>query len=311
MGKQTLHITNGSNLTDVIAEIGIEGDVLTWNEMLCEGPTHCQIDSKEFYKTRESFFKKMYAVDAKDYRIKFTNEIDKLNSTENYSEIILWFEYDLFCHINLMAAIALLWQKEVALPLFLVCSGRVAGEKDMKGLSELTPEQLEDHYKDRIELTKEDVDTALAVWRIYCGNNHNDIKPFITKSSSFKYLNNCLKAHLKRFPNTENGLCTIENNILELIDKREIKSMHQLLGYALTYQGYYGYGDTQIERIISKLKMFIDDSGQKLKLNEKGQLALQLKYNFSKELSNHIAFGGVERLDFQFDNSLNKLLKIM
>ena len=76
-------------------------------------------------------------------------------------------------------------------------------------------------------------------------------------------------------------------------------------------EGYYGYGSTQLERIINKLNIFIDDSGEFLQLNEKGQLALQLKYNFSKELANKIAFGGVERLDFQFDSSLNQLLKIM
>lgn len=311
MTKQTLHITNGSSLTTVITDMGIPGDILTWNEMLCEGPTLWQIDSKEFYAARESFLKKTYEVEAEDYRIKFTEEINKLNSTKDYSEIVLWFEYDLFCHINLMAAISLVFQKEIELPLFLVCSGRVSGEKDMKGLSELTTEQLEYHFKNKIQLTKEDVDTALAIWRIYCGDNHNDMKPFITKSSSFQYLNSCLKAHLKRFPNTENGLCTIENNILELIDKRAIKSMNQLLGYALTYQGYYGYGDTQIERIIKKLNIFIDDSGDLLRLNDKGRLALQLKYNFSKELANDIAFGGIERLDYQFDDSLNKLLKIM
>ncbi len=311
MSIQTLHITNGSSLTDILEEIGITGDILTWNEMLCEGPTHCQIDSKEFYKTREKFFENTYDVHADDYKIKFINEIDKLNAAENYSEIILWFEYDLFCHINLVAVISLLSQKQIIAPLYLVCSGRVNGEKDMKGLSELSTEQIEDHYKDKIELTKKDIDTALAVWRIYCGTDHNSMKPFITKPSSFKYLSNCLKAHLKRFPNTENGLCTIENNILELISKREIKSMNQLMGYALTYQGYYGYGDTQIERIINKLDLFIDTSGDRLTLNDKGHLAIQLKYNFSKELANDMAFGGVERLDFQFDDSLNKLLKIM
>ena len=311
MTKKILHITNGSNLTDAISELGIKGDILTWNEMLCEGPTQYIIDSEEFYKTRGTFFKNTYNVESNDYKSKFIDEIEKINSTDNYSEIVLWFEYDLFCHINLVAAISLIQQKQVDLPLYLVCSGRVTGEKDLKGLSELTPEQLQSHYNDKVLLKKEDINIAITVWRIYCGDNHNDIKPFITKPSSFTYLSNCLKAHLKRFPNTENGLCSIETNILELIDKREIKSMNQLLGYALTYQGYYGYGDTQIERMLKKLKLFINDKGERLMLNEKGVLALQLKQNFSKELSNNMAFGGVERLDFQFDDSLNKLLKIM
>lgn len=311
MTNTILHITNGSSLTGALNEIGISGDILTWNEMLCEGPTLCQIDSKDFFSARESFFKDTYNIDAEDYKLKFVNELSKLDASQDYKKIVLWFEYDLFCHINLVAVISLISQKHLEIPIYLVCSGRVSGEKDMKGLAELTIEQLEDHYKDKVKLTKEDLNTALTIWRIYCGEDHNALKPYITKPSSFKYLSNCLKAHLKRFPNTENGLCTIENNILEMIDKKDIRSNNQLLGYALTYQGYYGYGDTQLERIIDKLKMFIDDSGEKLKLNEKGQLAIQMKYNFSKELASEMAFGGLERLDFQFDDSLNTLLKIM
>jgi len=311
MTNNILHITNGSSLTEALDEIGISDDILTWNEMLCEGPTLCQIDSKDFFTARESFFKDTYNIDAEDYRLKFVEELSKLDVSKNYKEIVLWFEYDLFCHINLVAVISLISQRHMDIPIYLVCSGRVSGEKDMKGLAELTTEQLEDHYKDKTQLTTEDLNTALTIWRIYCSEDHNSLKPFITKPSSFIYLSRCLKAHLKRFPNTENGLCTIENNILELIDKKNIRSMNQLLGYAMTHQGYYGYGDTQLERIIDKLKMFIDESGEKLKLNEKGQLAIQLKYNFSKELASKMAFGGVERLDYQFDDSLNKLLKIM
>ncbi len=309
MINNVLHITNGSSLTEALHDIDVSGDILTWNEMLCEGPTLCQIDSKDFFSARESFFKDTYNINAEDYRLKFVKELNKLDSSKDHKEIVLWFEYDLFCHINLVAVISLISQKHLEIPIYLVCSGRVSGEKDMKGLAELTPEQLEDHYRDKIKLTKEDLNTALTIWRIYCGEDHNSLKPYITKPSSFKYLSNCLKAHLKRFPNTENGLCTIENNILDMIDKNEIKSIHQLLGYALTYQGYYGYGDTQLERIIEKLKMFIDASGEKLTLNEKGLLAIQLKYNFSKELASEMVYGGVERLDFQFDDSLNKLLK--
>ena len=311
MKNNILHITNGSSLTEALHEIAIAGDILTWNEMLCEGPTLCQIDSNEFFKTRESFFKNTYDIGANDYRQKFISELSKLNTNTDYDEIILWFEYDLFCHINLVAVISLLSQKHLEIPIYLVCSGRVSGEKEMKGLAELSTQQLEDHFANRIRLTNDDLNTALDIWRIYCSEDHNSLKPFITKPSSFKYLSNCLKAHLKRFPNTENGLCTIETNILELIDKKDIRTKNQLLGYALTHQGYYGYGDTQLNRIIDKLQIFIDDTGEKLKLNDKGQLAIQLKYNFTKELASEMAYGGVERLDFQFDDTLNMLLKIM
>ena len=110
MDKQPLHITNGTHLTNTISQLGIKGEKLTWQEMLCEGPTSEMIDSEEFMNLRKSFFNEFYDVDLDIELIK--NELDKLNHTENYSEIVLWFEYDLFCHINMVAVISLIQQKK-------------------------------------------------------------------------------------------------------------------------------------------------------------------------------------------------------
>ncbi|MGE5943230.1 MAG: DUF1835 domain-containing protein, partial [Flavobacteriales bacterium] len=104
MNKQVLHITNGSHLTKQLLELDFAGEMLTWEEMLCEGPTFIDIDSEAFFKTRKAFFASVYQLELDVYT--FKNEIKKLNSTENYSEIILWFEYDLFCHINMIGVIS-------------------------------------------------------------------------------------------------------------------------------------------------------------------------------------------------------------
>jgi hypothetical protein len=108
MSKTTLHITNGSSLTGYLKDLDVKGDVLTWHEMLCEGPTTTIIDSKEFIEARQAFLNVYYDVEIDEYAYK--NEIGKLDHIENYTEIVLWFEYDLFCHINLMAVINLLQQ---------------------------------------------------------------------------------------------------------------------------------------------------------------------------------------------------------
>ena len=39
MTEQILHITNGNVLTDYLRELDFNDDILTWQEMLCEGPT--------------------------------------------------------------------------------------------------------------------------------------------------------------------------------------------------------------------------------------------------------------------------------
>ena len=256
---------------------------------------------------RQTFLKDFYDVDLDIHELR--EELNKLNNIEQYSEIILWFEYDLFCHINMLAVISLLQQQKIKLPLYLVCSGRVSGEKSLKGLSELNAEQLLNHYKNRVKLNVDDIQLAITLWGIYCGKDHNLFKRYIVKRSTFKYLSNCLKAHLERFPDHKTGLNILERNVLEIIKDNVIKSKNHLLGYAINYQGYYGYGDLQLSRIIEKLSIFFIVNKNSIKLNRKGHEALLGTRNFSTELNNNMTFGGVNKFDFQFNSLQNKLVK--
>jgi len=307
MFKKSLHITNGSVLTNILKELEYQGDFLTWEEMLCEGPTLYNINSNEFLKLRANFFNSYYDIDLNIKEIK--GELDILNHTEKYSEIVLWFEYDLFCHINMIGIINLIHQKKIDLPLYLVSSGRIEGEKTLKGLGELSPSQLKSHFNKKVKLTADDIDLAISVWNIYCGMDHNLLKPYIVKTSNFKYLNNCLKAHLERFPDSITGLNILEKNILEIIKEHDIKSINQLLGYAINYQGYYGYGDLQFERLIENLSVFFTEDKNGIKLNRKGFDALLGQHNFAAEINTNIQFGGINKLDFQFNKQENKLVK--
>src|SRR5690606_18086280 len=165
MGFGILHITNGNNLTDYLNELGIEGDFLTWQEMLCEGPTTEEIETEEFFNLRKEFLSEFYDIEIAEAELR--SELDILNHTDQFEEIILWFEYDLFCHINLMAIINLLKQKKIDIPLYLVCSGRVKGEKELKALADLKPDQLRKEYENKIKLSEEDIELMGSLWRIY------------------------------------------------------------------------------------------------------------------------------------------------
>ncbi|MBO3117791.1 DUF1835 domain-containing protein [Winogradskyella sp. DF17] len=307
MANKILHITNGDSLTNYLRELGFKDEILTWQEMLCEGPTIPKIDSEEFFQIRASFLKAYYDIEYDFKALK--SELSKLDDIENYDEINLWFEYDLFCHINLLGVLNLLHQKEIHLPIYHICSGRVKGEKNLKGLSELTAEQLENHYRNKIRITDSDKELAVALWRTYCGKDHNILKPYIVTKSSFKYLSNCLKAHLKRFPDQQSGLSAIEYNILKLVKNNDIKSINHLLGYSLNYQGYYGYGDLQLQRIINHLNIFFEEDENRITLNRKGHEAILRNYNYASEIKNDMVFGGVNRLDYQFSVDENKLIK--
>ncbi|MCA0132789.1 DUF1835 domain-containing protein [Winogradskyella alexanderae] len=307
MEKSCLHITNGGALTAYLRELDFKDDILTWQEMLCEGPTIPKIDSDEFFEIRAKFLKTFYDIEVDSHALK--KELAKLDAIDKYDEINLWFEYDLFCHINLVGVLNLLHQKQIDKPLYLICSGRVVGEKSLKGLAELSPAQLQYHYKNKKLLTKSDKEFAIAIWRTYCGKDHNILKPYIVTKSSFEYMSNCLKAHLKRFPHQKSGLSVLEDNILRIVRDNQIKSMHHLLGYSLNYQGFYGYGDLQLKRMIDNLSIFFEETENGITLNRKGHEALLRRYNYAQEVNNTMSYGGVNRLEYQFSVEQNKLIK--
>ncbi|WP_411767631.1 DUF1835 domain-containing protein [Winogradskyella sp. A3E31] len=309
MSKQILHITNGYSLTNNMVRFGYTDEILTWQEMLCEGPTIPKIDSAEFFNIRTEFLKEFYDIEVNQKELE--TELALLDDANKFDEIVLWFEYDLFCHINLIGVINLLHQKEIKTPLSLVCSGRVEGRKELTGLSELNSKELKDHYEARTRLVKEDMELMIALWRTYNGTDHNIFKMYITQGSSFKYLSNCLKAHLKRFPNSKNGLSVLEETILKLIKENKVTTRNQLLGLCLNHQGYYGYGDIQFERLLSHMEHLFSESKNGFTLTDKGENVLSGEVNSEMKLSNNITYGAVNRLRYYFDNEENKLIKVL
>jgi len=305
MGK-ILHITNGASLSNYLRELEFTDPILSWEEMLCEGPTNFYIETRSFYKKRKFFLTETYDIEI-DLKAYF-KEINKLNNPEQYDHIVLWFEYDLFCHINLLAVINFIEQRNISKPLYLVCSGRIKGVKTLKGLAELNKSQLLSHYKQKVLLSEDDIDLAKTLWGIYCGKDHNLLKPYIVQNSSFEYLGNCLKAHLVRFPDPVTGLGTIETNVLGLLNEFDIKSKHHLLGYALNYQGYYGYGDLQYERVIGNLSPFIEETEDGLRVNAIGKKVMRGEENANTYITNTVEYGGVKRSDYVFDKKENKLI---
>ena len=94
MIKNCLHITNGNNLTYYLRELDFKEDILTCQEMLCEGPTIPAINSRAFLKLRVDFLKDYYEIEVNTREI--LSELSKLDDTDKYTEINLCFEYDLF-----------------------------------------------------------------------------------------------------------------------------------------------------------------------------------------------------------------------
>lgn len=305
-----LHIINGDDLAGNIRELNLPGEIIVWREMLCEGPTYYELGSEEFLKLRSDFLAKTYQISSEDYQEQFIKELDKLTSSNGYDEIVLWFEFDLFSHINMLAVISHLLENKKPGPVFLVCSKKLKDEKEFFPLSQLSLKHLNNHYEERIHLNQDDLEIAALMWQLYNGDNPQKLIGQIKQQSNFEYLSSCIRAHLQRFPNAVTGLNSLEKNVLELIDKHHITSINHLLGYSLEYQGYFGLGFPQIKRLVESLTQFYIVEPDKVSLTKEGKEALNAERNFYRELKNDEYLGGAKKYDFLYDAETHKILKL-
>lgn len=305
-----LHITNGDDLAKNLEALDIEGDRIIWREMLCEGPTILELGSSKFFEVRSRFMEETYGIPPTEYEEKFIEELNKLTVTNSHDEIVLWFEFDLFSHINMLAVISHLLENKKDIPVSLVCSKRLEGEKEVSPLSQLSLKHLANHYEQRIPLNEDDLEMAGLIWQLYNGDNPQKLKALIKTETNFEYLSSCVRAHLERFPNAKTGINALERNILKLIEKNNITSIRHLIGYTLEYQGYFGLGDMQLERIIDNLKLFYEVKEGKVELSREGKEALNGTRNFYRELKNDECMGGVKKYDFLYDADSHRILKL-
>lgn len=312
MNSSILHITNGDGTTNYLQKLNFSGDFITWREMLCEGKTSTDVGSESFWKTRFDFLKDSYKVTKKTF-IDFTlKEYRNLCNKKDSKEIVLWFEFDLFCQINMIAVISWLKRYRKGYHISMVCSGNIEGSKKKFALTELSQAQIQEHYKTRIDLTQDDIEYADYIWQLYCSDSPLRLETVhkFNPMSPFQYLAAALESHLSRFPSIENGLNSVENFVLQTSETYQPKTKKELVDKLLENQETFGFGDSQYYEKLEKLKSLFSTT-KTAKLNKNGKKVLENQLNYYGKLRNDFSFlGGAKKYSFLHYNATGKLLKI-
>ena len=306
-----LHITNGDNFTQKLKKLKLKGEIITWSEMLCEGKTETAVGSEAFWKTRFEFLHKNYNVSKSWFVEKTLKEYRSLCNYKQHEEIVLWFEYDLFCQINMLAVISWLKTHRRHVQISLVCSGYEDDTKQLYGLSELSDDRIQELFKSRINLSQNDIEYADYVWQLYCSDNPIRLENLADfEMYQFNYLEEALKTHLRRFPAIKNGLNEIENRVLQLAADGKSGSRKALMGALLENQGWYGFGDTQYQRILKNLRPLFH-SFNPVRLSKKGKEILENRDNYYSTLRDTEAYlGGALKYSYLYNSEAGRILKL-
>lgn len=252
-----LHILNGDATLPEFLKTGLEGDTLVWREVLSEGPLEENICSANFWKQRSAWICQTFNETPEHYEKSVIDQLATINNS--YSEINLWFEFDLHCQVNLLGVINYFNQKvDLSGPdIYLICPAEFPGFENFAGMGELKAGQLTFLYDNiRIRLSEADFVIAAEVWQLYIAGDAEKLKAYIKNTdfwANLVLLKPAMEAHIARIKKNENGLSAIEQKLLSLYNAGNITRPDIYLNFWKT-EKIYGMGDMEIDIYLNRLQ---------------------------------------------------------
>src|SRR5690606_26423449 len=308
---KTLHITNGDGFTEVLKTLDIPGDIITWREMLCEGKTTHEVGSETFWRQRYEYLNRAYKVTKDTFINKTLKEYRNLCNQKSQEDIVLWFNKDLFCQINMVAVLSWIKKNRTNANIYFIGSVTENETQPTAPLSTLDKTTLEGLIENKLLLNKDDIEFGDYSWQLYCENRPIRLQSAIKQNNSQQqYLTKVIQTQLHRYPSLKNGLNELENKMLTKALQQQIKNKDLLVEAMLEDPGYYGYGDMQYYKIASKLRPLFR-SFTPAKLTKTGAAVAEKLENYYPHIRNENEFlGGTPKYSYLFVEDSAQLLKL-
>ncbi|MDQ3291407.1 MAG: DUF1835 domain-containing protein [Bacteroidota bacterium] len=292
-----LHILNGDGMAKSFKQAAIPADdYLIWREILFEGPIVEHRSPVDFWQARQHYISHTYHEAPTTYVLQVTTEVKRLDTYNQHDEVVLWFEHDLLCQVNLLYLLHWFAQKNLKnTTLSLVCIGSHPEKPDFKGLGELSPEQLAALFPQRQVLTPADLALGDRGWQAYAAPTPESIINFLQEEdfTNLPLLPNALRAHLTRFPSIQNGLNAIEQLLLEIITERQPANIELFVEF-WNRTSLFGLGDDQIENYLKELEQAnLIIRHDQISITDLGKKALRFECDYVQLQPLNRCLGGV------------------
>ena len=213
-----LHVANGTSTTMTIEAAGIPGISSIWADPLYEGPVPGDISDDALVEVRAQYLGGNDADGEPDP----VNDLREWRAViarhDEYDELVLWYEHDLFDQLNL--AQLLTWIRgrlPASKAVTLICIGEFPGRPDFKGLGELEVRELAPLLDSRQPVTTAQYEAAERVWRAFRSPTPEALDTLRrSDTSAMPFMSAALTRFLQEYPWTRDGLSRTERRLLEL-----------------------------------------------------------------------------------------------
>ena len=247
-----LHILNGETTEGLLAQTSIRGERFSVRDALIAGPAPA-VNGIEWRRLRAKHLATAYGVAVAQCESDLARQQEVFESFNDYKEVTLWFESDLFCQSNLLYVLDWCGYSELRAKLSLICIDGFPGRPNFRGLGELTPEELASLFDKRLQVTTAQLELAARAWQAYRSRDPRALESLLqTDTSALPFLEDALRLQLARFPSVRNGLNRIEGTGLALVRAGVTRFVDLFARFTAAEPGY-GLGDAQLWNALRQL----------------------------------------------------------
>jgi hypothetical protein len=243
------NILNGDSLAYSFPDTKIQGDVIVVREGLIDGNLSGD-HLHDFWQSRAKYL----GVTETEYHNHVGKEFEKILNASDGSEFNLWFEYDLFCQVNMWFVLSIINSLPVKKKVNAVYTSYLdkTSKQFWNGFGRANTEELKICYVKRILLSKADLQLGHELWKAYKNGNLEELTNLSKNQSlSFPYLQEVVKAHVERFP--KDGGKGRPERVIEDITKNVSTDFHKVFEEFWSRESIYGFGDIQLKHLYDKV----------------------------------------------------------
>lgn len=243
------NILNGDSLAYSFPDTKIEGDIIVVREGLIDGNLSGD-NLHNFWQSRAAYM----GLTEAEYHNNVVKEFEKIMNAPGNTEFNLWFEYDLFCQVNMWFVISIINSLSIKKKVYAVYTSYLdrTSKQFWNGFGPANSSELTICFADRTPLNDVDLQLGQRLWIAYkSGDLDGLIRLTKSQSSAFPYLQEVIKAHVDRFP--KDGSKGRPEKVIEDITKNVSTDFHKVFREFWDRESIYGFGDIQLKHLYDKV----------------------------------------------------------
>ena len=245
------NILNGDSLAYSFPDSGIGGDTVVVREALIDGDLTGD-NLHDFWRARASYI----GLIETEYQNTVVKEYEKLMNAPDNVEFNLWFEYDLFCQVNMWFVISIISSLPVKKKVYAVYSSHLgrASKYFWNGFGPANSDDLIFCLANRTPLNNADLQMGQDLWKAYKNSNFEELNRLaLNRTPAFPYLQEVVKAQVDRFP--RDGTKGRPEKVLENIMDSVSTDFGEVFKEFWNRESIYGFGDVQLKRLYDKIML--------------------------------------------------------